>query len=73
MNEEEIDVLEWLRDKPVGIPYRTKKWLAQKWLEEDKSVISGGKVYRFNIKNIGLGIFEICKAPVEQKHTLFVK
>lgn len=73
LSEEEINALEWLRDKPVGVSCRVKKWLAQKWLEEDKSVISSGKVHWFNIKSIGLEIFEISKAETSQKHTLLVK
>jgi len=49
-----------------------KKW-AKKWLLEDKIIIDGGLVFHLKIKDIGLGICEVSKAPLSFVKTFVSK
>ena len=65
--------LETLRELPLGETIRIDKKLAKKWLLEDKSIICGGLVFHFWIRDIGLGVCEVAKASLTREHTYFVR
>ena len=71
MNEQEIR--DYLFGAPVDCPIRVDKKIAKKWLLENKSVILGGTVFYFKIKDIGLGICEISKADLKFRETFLEK
>jgi hypothetical protein len=55
----------------VGV--RVNKKIAKKWLLEDKSIVCGGYVFYLKIKNLGMGIYKVTKAPLTVRETLMVK
>lgn len=56
--------LEWVR-----IPQS----VARQLLLNNSSLICGGNVFYFLIRNLGLGVCEVCKAPLGAKETRMVK
>lgn len=70
----EIEAFEILRDDAVdGVGVRVNHKIAKKWLVENKGIIAGGNVWFLKIKNLGLGIYKITKAPLNIRETLMVK
>jgi hypothetical protein len=59
-------------NEPFLSKIRVPKACAQKWLLENKSVISKGTVHWLQIKDIGLGICEVALRK-DGKNTLVVK
>lgn len=67
------NIIEQLNGSPVnGIPVRVDKVYAKKMMQDNLSVISGGNVFHFTIKYMGLGIYAVTKSPLTQKDTLYV-
>lgn len=56
--------LEWVR-----VPQK----LARTLLLGNSSMISKGSIYYFQIRNLGLGVCEVCLAPLGAKETRMVK
>jgi hypothetical protein len=63
MNYNELLVKLAGNDEPFLSKIRVPKAWAQKWLLENKSVISRGNVRWLQIKDIGLGICEVALRP----------
>ena len=58
---------------PVGWGIRVQMWIAKKWLLENRSIISDATVFHLQIKNLGLGVCEVAKAPLRICSTRMVK
>jgi hypothetical protein len=72
--QNEIEAFEFLRGDAVdGVGVRVNKKIAKKWLLEDKSIVCGGYVFYLKIKNLGMGIYKVTKAPLTVRETLMVK
>jgi hypothetical protein len=72
--QNEIDAIEFLRCDPVdGVGVRVSKKIAKKWLLEDKSIVCGGYVFYLKIKNLGMGVYKVTKAPLTVSETLTIK
>ena len=72
--QNEIEAFEFLRGDAVdGVGVRVNKKIAKKWLLENKAIIADGKVFFFKIKNLGMGVCKITKAPLNVRETLLVK
>ena len=60
--------------KPVdGVGVRVNKKIAKKWLLEDKSIVCDKYVFFLKIKNLGMGVYKVTKAPLTVYETLMVK
>ena len=72
--QNEIEAFEFLRGDAVdGVGVRVNAKVAKKWLLENKTIIADGKVFFFKIKNLGMGVCKITKAPLNVRETLMVK
>ncbi len=72
--QNEIDAIEFLRSEPVdGVGARVSKKIAKKWLLENKGIVCGGTVFFLKIKNLGMGVCNVTKAPLTVRETLMVK
>ena len=72
--QNEIDAIELLRCGPVdGVGVRVDAKTARKWLLENKGVISGGNVFFLKIKKLGMGVYNVTKAPLTVRQTLMIK
>jgi hypothetical protein len=72
--QNEIDAIEFLRCDPVdGVGVRVSKKIARKWLLEDKSIVCDKYVFYLKIKNLGMGVYKVTKAPLTVSETLMVK
>ena len=72
--QNEIDAIELLRSDAVdGVGVRVNKKIAKKWLLENKGIICGGTVFYLKIKNLGMGVYNVTKAPLTVRETLMVK
>lgn len=72
--ENEIEAFEFLRGDAVdGVGVRVNKKIAKKWLLENKAIVSGGTVFFLKIKNLGMGVCKVTKAPWNIRETLMVK
>lgn len=72
--QNEIDAIEFLRSEPVdGVGVRVSKKIARKWLLENKGIVCGGTVFFLKIKNLGMGVCNVTKAPLTVRETLMVK
>ena len=72
--QNEIDAIEFLRSEPVdGVGVRVNKKIAKKWLLEDKSIVCDKYVFFLKIKNLGMGVYKVTKAPLTVYETLMVK
>ena len=58
---------------PVGVYTRTTKKIGQYLLLENEGIIAGGNVHFFTIKNVGLGIIQVAKAPLNIRDNVMVK
>ena len=67
-----ITVKTFLTDNPNGA-IRTNKYTAKSMLLGNESVIVGGNVRYFAIKDLGLGVCEIMLRPVGKENTFVVK
>lgn len=52
---------------------RIETKLAKKWLLANKSVITGATLRFFQIRNLGLGVWEVALLPKGYRGTLMVK
>ena len=71
-----IDVeqcLENLKGSPIGFPIRVDRTTAKNWLMENKSLICGGTIFYLLIKNLGMGVYSVEKAPLAQRDTKMSK
>jgi hypothetical protein len=59
-----------LGDVVDGQGIRVDRKTAKKWLLENKSIICGGTVFYLRIKNLGMGVFQVTKAPLSFRSTL---
>ena len=72
--QNEIEAFEYLRcDAVDGVGVRVNKKIAKKWLLENKAIVAGGMVFFLKIKNLGMGVCKITKAPLNVRETLLVK
>ena len=72
--QNEIEAFEFLRSEPVdGDGVRVSQKIAKKWLLEDKLIVCDGYVFYLKIKNLGMGIYKVTKAPLTVRETLMVK
>jgi hypothetical protein len=72
--QNEIEAFEFLRDDAVdGVGVRVNKKIAKKWLLENKAIVSGGTVFFLKIKNLGMGVCNVTKAPLTVRETLMIK
>jgi hypothetical protein len=72
--ENEIEAFEFLRGDAVdGVGVRVNKKIAKKWLLENKAIVSGGTVFFLKIKNLGMGVCKVTKAPWNIRETLMMK
>jgi len=72
--QNEIEAFEFLRDDAVdGVGVRVSKKIAKKWLLENKGIVCGGTVFFLKIKNLGMGVCNVTKAPLTVRETLMVK
>ena len=62
-----------VRLSQVGIGIRVEKWVAKKWLLENRTIMSDGFVFYMQIKDLGLGVCEVSKAPIRVRSTRMVK
>lgn len=70
----ENDALEAIRGDAVqGVGIRVPKVLATKWMAENRSLISDGCVFFLEIAPLGLGIYNVRKAPPSARGTKIVK
>lgn len=52
------------------VVFRVPEKVARKWLLENKSIIIGGDVYYFEIRNLGLGVCSVRLRSGDSKDTL---
>ena len=72
--QNEIDAIEFLRSEPVdGVGVRVSQKIAKKWLLENKGIVCGGTVFFLKIKNLGMGVCNVTKAPLTVRETLMIK
>jgi hypothetical protein len=72
--QNEIEAFEFLRGDAVdGVGVRVNKKIAKKWLLENKGIICGGTVFYLKIKNLGMGVYNVTKAPLTVRETLMIK
>ncbi len=72
--QNEIEAFEFLRGDAVdGVGVRVNKKIAKKWLLENKAIVAGGMIFFLKIKNLGMGVYKITKAPLTVRDTLMVK
>ena len=72
--QNEIEAFEFLRGDAVdGVGVRVSKKIAKKWLLEDKSIVCDKYVFFLKIKNLGMGVYKVTKAPLTVYETLMVK
>jgi hypothetical protein len=72
--QNEIEAFEFLRGDAVdGVGVRVNKKIAKKWLLEDKSIVCDKYVFFLKIKNLGMGVYKVTKAPLTVYETLMVK
>jgi hypothetical protein len=72
--QNEIEAFEFLRGDAVdGVGVRVNKKIAKKWLLENKAIVSDGTVFFLKIKNLGMGVCKVTKAPWNIRETLMVK
>ena len=72
--QNEIEAFEFLRGDAVdGVGVRVSKKIAKKWLLENKGIVCGGTVFFLKIKNLGMGVCNVTKAPLTVRETLMVK
>lgn len=57
---------------PVACPVRTTRNVAKQLLLENRAMISGGMVFYFGIRNLGLGVCEVFKLHLSQHGTQMV-
>lgn len=69
----EIELREILIDAPSETWVRVPQSVARQLLLNNSSLICGGNVFYFWIRNLGLGICEVCKAPLSARETKMVK
>jgi hypothetical protein len=60
-------------DAVDGVGVRVPTWIAKKWLGNNESMICGGHVFYLKIKNLGLGIYKVTKAPLTVRETAMVR
>jgi hypothetical protein len=65
----------FLQNKTVVLSVvRVKKDLATELILQNESIVLGGKVYWFNVKPLGLGIFEISlNTEIDSRTTRLIK
>lgn len=61
-----------LLENPTEIWVRVPQKVARQLLLTNSSIICGGTVFYFLIKNLGLGVCEVCKAPITVRETKIV-
>jgi hypothetical protein len=72
--QNELEAFEFLRGDAVdGMGVRVNKKIAKKWLLENKGIICGGTVFYLKIKNLGMGVYNVTKAPLTVRETLMIK
>ena len=72
--QNELEAFEFLRGDAVdGMGVRVNKKIAKKWLLENKGIICGGTVFYLKIKNLGMGVYKVTKAPLTVRETLMIK
>jgi hypothetical protein len=72
--QNEIDAFEFLRGDAVdGVGVRVSQKIAKKWLLENKAIVCGGNVFFLKIKNLGMGVCNVTKAPLTVRETLMIK
>ena len=72
--QNEIEAFEFLRGDAVdGVGVRVSKKIAKKWLLENKGIVCGGTVFFLKIKNLGMGVCNVTKAPLTVSETLMIK
>jgi hypothetical protein len=72
--QNEIEAFEFLRGDAVdGVGVRVNKKIAKKWLLENKAIIAGGIIFFLKIKNLGMGVCKVTKAPLIVRETLMIK
>jgi hypothetical protein len=64
------NVIENLRESPVDIEFRTTTDIAKKLLVNNQSVIAGGNIFYFGLRNLGLGVWAAWKRDLKFKQTL---
>jgi hypothetical protein len=70
----EAQALDFIAAAPVGgYGIRVPMKMARKWLLEDKALICGGLVFHLEIRNLGLGVCEVKRAPLQIGETKVVK
>lgn len=65
------DLREKLLQLPIEQWIRVPVAVAKELLLNNESIICGGNVFYFWIRDLGLGVCEVCKAPMIAKETEF--
>jgi hypothetical protein len=72
--QNEIEAFEFLRGDAVdGVGVRVSQKIAKQWLLENRAIVCGGNVFFLKIKNLGMGVCNVTKAPLTVRKTLMIK